>query len=155
MNAAVDLAGLELISHTDFTNRNLYEFFRSIQYQLDTTCQNLFNENHHYDYSIYRNILKSFGIVELESENVFEVELTKDGSCNVYVLRDKKLLLIRNHLGDHVAMATKNNSNEYDPHIIRCFKALMNYTFRYLFTGDQALVDHVNSSDYCFEVCLF
>lgn len=112
----------------------------------------MFSDRHHAEYSQYRRIVKSFGIIELESENIFEVELFANGSSNVYTMnKDKKVLIIRNHFGDHVALAARKNQ-QYDPEIIRCYKALMNYIFRYILDKDSNLKTLINSKDYCYEV---
>ena len=39
VHKAIDFAGLELISERDFDQRNLYEFFKLIQFQLDMACE--------------------------------------------------------------------------------------------------------------------
>jgi hypothetical protein len=87
----------------------------------------------------------------LLTDGYFEVELTDTGSCNVYVIKDKQVLMIRNHLGDHVALGAGKNK-EYDSEIITCFKALMKYIFRYIHHFDERLKKKINSRDYCFEV---
>ena len=39
VQAAIELTGLELISERDFNERNLYDYFKTIQHQLDNACQ--------------------------------------------------------------------------------------------------------------------
>ena len=39
IQTAIEYTGLELISDRDFNERNLYDFFNTIQYQLDNACQ--------------------------------------------------------------------------------------------------------------------
>ena len=39
VHKAIDFAGLELISERDFEQRNLYDFFKQIQFQLDVACE--------------------------------------------------------------------------------------------------------------------
>ena len=104
------------------------------------------------DDKVYRNILKSFGREELEDEYTFEIELASNGSSNVYILnKDKKIIEIRNHLGDFEAFNARKNS-QYDPEIITCYKALINYIFQYLSNQDSNLKNKINSGEYCFEV---
>ena len=39
VQTAIEYTGLEMISDRDFNERNLYDFFKTIQYQLDNACQ--------------------------------------------------------------------------------------------------------------------
>ena len=103
------------------------------------------------DHAVSRNVIKSFGKEELEDENTIEIELTATGSSNVYFCREKKIHLLRNHLGDHAVLSSKKNS-AYDADFVKCFKALLNYSFRYLQKTEQDLATKYNSKDYCFEV---
>ena len=113
--------------------------------------QDLFNEKPVNDYASHRHIVKSFGIDELLNETYFEIELTETGSCNIYVIKDKEFLLVRNHLGDHVALSTGKNQ-KYDPEIVHCFKTLVKYAFKYILNFDNHVQKKFNSKDYCFEV---
>jgi len=103
------------------------------------------------DHAESRNLIKSFGKEELEDENTIEIELTAVGSSNVYFLRDKKVYLLRNHLGDHAVLSSKRN-NTYDADFIKCFKALLNYSFKCLHKTEPDLAAKYNSKDFCFEV---
>ena len=173
VHKAIDIAGLELISERDFNQRNLYDFIYCVQFQLNIACEvknkliflrgslqlttnnfflkDLFNDKPHNEYAHNRHVVKSFGIDELLNESYFEVELTDNGSSNVYIIKDKQVLLIRNHLGDHVALHAGKN-REYDPEIVTCFKALMKYIFKYMEDFDESLKKKINSKNYCFEV---
>lgn len=111
----------------------------------------MFDDKFNPDYTSKRRIIKSFGINELETENIFEVEINSSGNSNVYIVKDKRVLVIRNHLGDFSALSRRKN-REYDPDIIRCYKALLDYVFKYLATGDVNLKEKINNNDYCFEV---
>jgi hypothetical protein len=104
------------------------------------------------DYISQRNLVKVFGKEYLEDEFIFEIELSSSGNSNVYFIKDKSIYLLRNHLGDFKALDSKNSS-QYDSELIKCFKALLNYSFKYIQEeSDYDLLSKFNSRDYCFEV---
>jgi hypothetical protein len=39
IHKAIDIAGLELVSERDFSQRNLYDFILLVQFQLNVACE--------------------------------------------------------------------------------------------------------------------
>ncbi len=43
VHKAIDIAGLELVSERDFSQRNLYDFILLVQFQLNVACEVCFH----------------------------------------------------------------------------------------------------------------
>ena len=54
-------------------------------------------------------------------------------------------------MGDHVALEAGKN-REYDPEIIKCYKGLIKYAFKFMLNFDSKLEKKTNSRNYCYEV---